>query len=163
MFLRVEVKFFYTFNFSILPLSIRVPSYLKSFYVRSASCLFRSSASLVQMSFLILISLRWLIYVITCFSSTLYFEQKLLMESPSFTLTECSSCKSFKHFLGRNSSGVLPVDSVWKTSMKCPRLFWSGTGCRIPSVFGPTHLLLEHQEQRLEVSSLQACTTTEFH
>ena len=93
-----------------------------------------------------------------------YNEQKLLMESPSFlTLTECSSCKSFNHFLGRQSSGVLPVDSVRKTSMKCPRLFGSGTGCGILSVCGPTHLLLEHQGQRLEVSSLQACTTTEFH
>ena len=96
VFFQVEVKFFYlnlfdlaTFNMAAVPFEV---------LVRSASCLFRSSASLVQMSFLISVTLRWLIYVITCFSSTLCFEQKLLM---FLTLTECSSCKSFKHFLGR--------------------------------------------------------------
>ena len=35
-------------------------------------------------------------------------------------------------------------------------MFESGTGCGILSVSGPTHLLLEHQEQRLELSSLDS-------
>ena len=42
--------------------------------------------------------------------------------------------------------------------MKCPQLFGSGTGCGILSVSGPTHLLLEHQEQRLEEKRLQQRT-----
>ena len=74
-------------------------SHRKSLYVRSASCLLRSSAALVLMPFLISISFRWLTYVITCFSSTLYFVQKLLMVSQSYIiLSECSSSQIFNTF-----------------------------------------------------------------
>ena len=109
-----------------------------------ASC---SWASLVIMCFLILMYLRWFIYIITCFSSTLYFEKKLLIVSPSFmTLTEWSSYKSFKHFLGRQ--------------MKCPRLCGSGTGCGILSVSGSTHLLLEHAFWRIFPTKKAFATVT---
>ena len=78
----------------------------KSLYVRSSSCLLRSLAALVPMSFLISISFRWLTYVITCFSSTLYFVQKLLMVSRSFIiLSECSSYRSLREIGQIESSG----------------------------------------------------------